>query len=379
MYNKGKVLVTGSNGQLGQCLKEVVSSYDYEKNQDNYIFTTREEFDITDTKMMRKYLDENKDIKIIINCAAYTDVNGAETEEGYKKAMLINRDSVKNLAKLCKEYGIFLIHFGTDYMYDEWVSEKPITENAVNFRLNINFYEDLIDVNQKINNYGKSKLLGIHEVFKEMLPKNGNNVTEPNFVIIVVSWLYSEYGKNFVNTIIDRVRTDTKSEVVYTQVGSPTYAMDLAKYIIDVIENDDCCFISGSDNNTEHDSNYYYIINFANLGVASWYDIAMKIEDFYCLYTDIIIPREKPLNETFRPSNSVLNTSKIRKFKGDKSYVRHWLNALEECLMKRRTIMLRDKELLDLFEIDKLTEEQILGMAFDIGEYINKHKKEEEN
>lgn len=377
MYNKGKVLVTGSNGQLGQCLKEVVSSYDYEKNQDNYVFTTREEFDITDTKMMRKYLEENKDIKIIINCAAYTDVNGAETEEGYKKAMLINRDSVKNLAEICSEKSIFLIHFGTDYMYDEWIREKPITENAVNFRLSINFYEDLIDVNQKINNYGKSKLLGIHEVFKEMLI--GNKVTEPNFIIIVVSWLYSEYGKNFVKTIIDRVRTDTKTEVVYTQVGSPTYAMDLAKYIIDVIENDNCCFISGSDNSTEHDSNYYHIINFANLGVASWYDIAKKIEDFYCLYTDIIIPREKPFNETFRPSNSVLNTSKIRKFKGDKNYVRHWLNALEECLMKIRNIMLRDKELFDLFEFDKLTEEQILGMAYDIGEYKNKHKKEEEN
>ena len=109
---EGKVLITGSNGQLGQCFKSVL----YFADKPKYIFVTREDFDITNDKMMKNYLDEHKDIKIIINCAAYTDVKGAESEEGYKKAMLVNINAVKSLARLCKERDIFLIHFGTDYM-----------------------------------------------------------------------------------------------------------------------------------------------------------------------------------------------------------------------------------------------------------------------
>ena len=118
---EGKVLVTGSNGQLGQCFK-YISNYSFMCDASRYVFVTREDFDITNDKMMKNYLDKHNDIKIIINCAAYTDVKGAESEEGYKKAMLVNRNAVKSLARLCKERDIFLIHFGTDYMFntDVW-------------------------------------------------------------------------------------------------------------------------------------------------------------------------------------------------------------------------------------------------------------------
>jgi dTDP-4-dehydrorhamnose reductase len=349
---EGKVLVTGSNGQLGQCFK-YISNYSFMCDASRYVFVTREDFDITNDKMMKNYLDKYNDIKIIINCAAYTDVKGAESEEGYKKAMLANRNAVKSLARLCKERNIFLIHFGTDYMFntDVWHFNGgnvyhneflPVDEEAIHWRYRNEFFNMHYVNSGEINKYGLSKLLGIHEIFNEMLPKHEDKVLKPNFVIIVVSWLYSPYGKNFVRTIRELLKKDRKPdekiEVVYTQVGSPTYAMDLARYVIDVIENDDCCFIKNpNEYNIVDYANYFHMINFSNLGVASWYDIAKVIENIYCLTTDNIIPRKEPLDSVFRPSYSVLDTKKLIKFKSNKNYVRHWLDALNECIIVIRS------------------------------------------
>ena len=311
MNENKKILVTGSNGQLGQCLKDVVN---WSSSKENYLFTTREEFDIGNVQMMKNYLNEHNDIKIIINCAAYTDVKGAETEEGFKTAMFVNSECVKNLAKICKEHDIFLIHFGTDYMYDYYKTSAPISEDTIHtsqWEFRDEFFWKYYYANK--NKYGYSKCSGIHEIFKQY-----RFLKNKKFVVIVVSWLYSPYGKNFVKTIRERLKLKETTKVVYTQIGSPTYAIDLAKYIVDVIENDNCNFNRN-------------IINFSNLGVASWYDIAKKVEDIFSLDDKKVLPILETNDNVLRPKYSVLDTSRLLKYKGDKTYVRHWLNALDEC------------------------------------------------
>ena len=337
----GKILITGSNGQLGQCLHSSIKYYGCKI--ENYLFTTREEFDIGNTEMMRKYLSEHKDVKVIINCAAYTNVKGAETDDGFKQAMFINCECVKNLARLCNEFGIFLIHFGTDYMYNyDKINGLPIGEDCIHWEFSDDyFYKYYSD---KKNRYGYSKCAGIHEIFKEF--KYTTDDKQPKFVILVVSWLYSIYGKNFVKTIRERVKSEEKTNVVYTQVGSPTYANDLADYIIDVIENDNCKFVDnpyGYNIESTFDSSYWHIINFANLGVASWYDIAKKVEEIFSIH-DKIEPILEVDDSVLRPKYSVLNTSRLFRLKGDKRYVRHWLEALYDCCSTLRFYEKNKKE-----------------------------------
>lgn len=338
----GKVLVTGSNGQLASCIKDVINSITH-NNSDKYIFTTRKEFDTTNYEMMEEYIKSNQDIKVIINCAAYTDVKGAETDEGFQRAMDINCDGVKNLAHLCNKYDIFLIHIGTDYMYGLNVVDytHPIVEEKVQWLFSDDWFMKYYGDKANYNRYGYSKAMGIHELFKEF--KYEKNDKKLKFVVIVVSWLYSYNGKNFVKSIREKLKTDEEINVVYTQVGSPTYALDLANYIVDVIENDNCVFIDNPyDYNvaTTMSSNYWHIINFANLGVASWYDMAKKVEDFYCLHNDKIQPITSFSDGVMRLRYSVLDTSKLLKRKNNKEYVRHWLDALDSCLH-----MIRRKEL----------------------------------
>lgn len=324
----GKILITGSNGQLGTCLKMFLY------NNDRYIFTTRDDFDITNYDMMNSFLDKHPDVEAIINCAAYTNVKEAETEEGFKKAMLINCDSVKNLAKICNSRNIFLTHFGTDYMYRKQPYCVPIKENLIEWSMNdeyFNKYYSCLSAND-LNKYGYSKLMGVHEIFKEF--KYTITDKKPKFIIIVVSWLYSEFGKNFVKTIRERLKKEEKTEVVYNQLGSPTYAIDLAKYIIDVIENDNCEFIKNENNyniSVTCSTNYWHIINFSNLGVASWYDMAKIVEDVFSLDTNLIIPTTKQFDNVYRPPYSVLDTEKLLKIKGNHSYISHWESSLRQC------------------------------------------------
>lgn len=317
---EGKVLVTGSNGQLGQCLKEVVK---YTLNDSNYIFTTRADFDITNIDMMREYLNNHKDISVIINCAAYTNVKKAETEEGFKQAMLINSEGAKNLAKLCNEFNIFLIHIGTEYIMELWNCKHnncPINEDKLDTTI-VTRHKDNKEILEnsliRINKYGYSKSSGIYNIINEF----GNN---KNYIIIITSWLYSEFGENFVKTMYNRIKNGLDTEVVYTQIGSPTYAMDLAKYIVDTIENNNCEFTNDNNN----------LINFANLGVASWYDIAKRVDLFIC--EDKITPRKEPFDDIIRPTFSVLDLEKVRSIVGNKHYLRHWTDALDECLEEIR-------------------------------------------
>ncbi len=298
-----KILITGSNGQLGQCIKSlvgdlvatIINPVNKKYENERYIFTTRDEFDITDGEMMEGYIKNNPDIKIIVNCAAYTNVNGAEKDT--LQAFKINSVGVKNLANLSVKYNIFLIHISTDYIYGK-VKPKPCEEKW--------FYESSIGT--ITNRYGVSKFSGMCEL---------ENTMENNYLMIVTSWLYSEFGKNFVKTIYNKVKNGKECSVVNTQVGSPTYGMDLAGFIIDVI------------NNIEKYKDVR-LINFSNLGVASWYDLA-KVIDMWD-GGDLVKPC---FNEDYiRPPYSVLNTEQLIKLEGNKPYVRHWLEALNECLGK---------------------------------------------
>lgn len=336
---EGKILITGSNGQLGQCIKYVVDTTKI--NKDRYIFSTREDFDIGNKEMMRNYLQEHNDVKMIINCAAYTNVKDCETEEGFKKAMFVNCESVKNLANLCNEFGIFLIHFGTDYMYKTEYN-KPIDEDKIQWTYSDDYFIKYYGTGN-INKYGYSKLMGVHEIFKEMFPREEPHY-EPKFLIIVVSWLFSEYGKNFVKTIRERLKLEEQTKVIYTQIGSPTYALDLAFFLFNIIEFFDGKFF----NNDKYHYNlttiskryWWYILNYANTGVASWYDLAKVIEDYFYPYTDLgkekIVPTDKPIDNVYRPPYSVLNLSKAYKLTKENFNweLRHWNNALLDCCKK---------------------------------------------
>lgn len=289
------ILVTGSNGQLGCCIKSVVGE------DKKYIFTSREDLDITDYSNIDEFLNNHSNIRIIINCAAYTDVRGAETEEGYIKAKSINVIGVNNLAIACRERDIFLIHIGTDYIYGGEIY------NDIRTPINENMFFNKFDMSDGLNKYALTKLLGISDMFRIM---------KKNFLVIVTSWLYSEYGKNFVKTIYNNIKMGKQCKVINTQVGSPTYAKDLAMFIVDVVKDTDkFCNIR--------------LINFSNLGVASWYDLAKAIDIEN--NSNLVVPTTKEYDDVVRPSYSVLDTELLMETERNKSYIRHWLEALKDC------------------------------------------------
>ena len=330
---EGKVLITGSNGQLGMCFRKIVGA-----KHDNYLFTTREDFDICNKDMMRKYLNEHKDIKVIVNCAAYTNVRKAEEEK--EVAMRINCEAVKDLAELCKEFDIFLIHFGTDYMY-QYNNKKPIgEEDACYFSFADNWFSQYYG--HSINTYGLSKLWGVKRIFDTFPLENHQ---PPKFVIIVISWLFSEYGNNFANTMFNKILNDEECGVVCTEIGSPTYAVDLAEFVIDTIEERDCNFVGYEEPFVN--SQRKCIINFSNLGTASWYDVAKYLE--VCLnrgelYHNSIKPRLEPFDNIKRPNYSVLDTTRLLKLYDKKPYVRHWTSAIDSYAFNRFSLKVLENQ-----------------------------------
>ena len=249
---KGNVIITGGNSQLAQCMKSVLSTrgmsflFDY-----NYVFTTREELDITEEESIEKFISKYDDVKYIVNCAAYTKVDQAQLEsEACKK---INTDGVKNLGMYCKEHDIFLITFGTDYMYGSQRASVPITEGITDF------------VGPE-NVYGMTKKDGYFNLC-ELWP---SNEYEKHFLFINTSWLYSEFGDNFIKKIYNAIKNGELRKVVIDQIGTPTYAQNLSRFIIDYIELDKKPLLGD-----KHKS----MLNFAGKGIASWYDLAKTVED----------------------------------------------------------------------------------------------------
>ena len=282
MYN---ILVTGSKGQLGNEIQKLASSYPSIK----FYFTDVEELDITDVEQLDKFFIENK-IDFIINCAAYTAVDKAETDR--KLADLINVTAVKYLAEISKKFKTTLIHISTDYVFDGR-NYKPYVET---------------DKPNPISYYGQTKLNGEIQIEKYA----------GNAIIIRTSWLYSGFGNNFVKTMIKYGNERDSLKVVADQVGTPTYAGDLAKAILKIIP--ELKNINGIE-----------IYNFSNEGAISWYDFAeaiMKLKNINCK----IIPIESKDYPTPapRPFYSILNKAKI---KNDFSIeIPYWLDSLEKCL-----------------------------------------------
>jgi len=259
------VLVTGSDGQLGMCLREVAKLV--EKLQ--FIFTNSSELDITDkTAVFSFFADKN--IDYCINCAAYTAVDKAEIE--VEKATKINVEGVQNLAESCKKKGTILIHISTDFVFDGTKNTPYLETNKTNPK----------------SIYGDTKLQG-EKVIKSVLKK---------YFIIRTSWLYSEYGNNFMKTMLRLGKERDTLNVVNDQKGTPTYAGDLAKVILKVVET------SNSD---------FGMYHYSNKGMTTWYEFAKEIFEERKISIDIKpIRTEEYPTAAERPKYSALDSSKIK-------------------------------------------------------------------
>lgn len=279
------ILVTGANGQLGNEIRKVEN----DNKQLNFFFTDVAELDITKIDDISKYVSENK-IDIIINCAAYTNVDKAEDDQ--ELCNLINNVAVENLAKIANQQNVFFFHVSTDYVFDG-SRNTPYTEDIETKPLGV---------------YGKTKLEG-----EQSIQNSGCN-----YIIIRTSWLYSEFGNNFVKTMIKLTSDRNELNVVFDQAGTPTYAADLANFIVSVITK-------------EQYKGQKELYHFSNEGVCSWFDFAKEISRQAKTSCNIkpCHSSEFPSKVT-RPSYSVLDKTKLKnKF----DYViPYWTNSLEVCI-----------------------------------------------
>lgn len=262
---KKKVLVTGANGQLGKAIQELNANN--AKGLD-FVFVSKSELDITNLDDLKIFFDKNS-FDYVINCAAYTDVEQAEKTP--KIAYKVNAEGVKHIAEICLEHNTVLIHISTDYVFDGKKS-TPYSED---------------DLPNPINEYGKSKLAG-EQYLQKVLKK---------YFIIRTSWLYSEFGKNFLKRIFSRLETTKTLTITTSEVGTPTNANDLAECITELIVST---------------VPQYGIYNYSNNGKATWYDFAEEALRISGKLEQIKL--EKTDNySTFaaRPKYSVLDKKKL--------------------------------------------------------------------
>jgi dTDP-4-dehydrorhamnose reductase len=291
-----RILVTGANGQLGHCLKWVVNS-DKNKNKENeFIFVSRDDLDVSNEDSLKAFFSKNK-VDYIINCAAYTNVDGSKGDiDGVTVGNVI---APTLLAEFAEMQDAVLVHISTDYVFDG-KKNTPYTED---------------DKPNPLNTYGASKLIG--ETFVLNYSKG---------YVFRTSWLYSIYGKNFLLTMVNRIKNNKKTEVVIDQVGTPTSARALAMFLVWFVDNCETKKIEPG------------LYNFSNDGVCSWYDFASVIEDklkkerygmgmLHC--SEIISPintdeynNKNNLNNEPRPAYSVLSNEKIKKYY---PYINHWI------------------------------------------------------
>lgn len=280
------ILVTGANGQLGNEMR-IVS----QDSNDHYIFTDVAELDITNLETIREMVAQ-EEVKAIINCAAYTNVDKAEEDEAFCE--LLNAKAVENLAIAMKEVDGLLVHVSTDYVFGGDPYNTPCTENKKGTPTGV---------------YGKTKLQG-----EQNIQKIGCH-----HLIIRTAWLYSEFGKNFVKTMLNLTSTKPQLKVVFDQTGTPTYAYDLAAAIYDIVENRK---YEGKDG----------IYHYSNEGVCSWFDFTKMIAEYAGNTVCDIQPchsNEFP-SPVKRPSYSVLDKTKIKETFGVK--VPYWTDSLKKCI-----------------------------------------------
>ncbi len=280
------ILVTGANGQLGREMRLVAQS-----SRDNYLFTDVAELDITDAGAVERMVQENE-IKAIINCAAYTNVDKAEDDRDL--AELLNATAVRNLAEAMKRHEGVLIHVSTDYVFGGTKNNTPCTEEQAPNPTGV---------------YGETKLHG-----EQAIAEIGCH-----HIILRTAWLYSEFGKNFVKTMLDLTATKPQLKVVFDQTGTPTYAYDLAAAILDIVEHRK---YEGNDG----------IYHYSNEGVCSWFDFTKMIAEYAGHTACDIRPchSDEFPSKVIRPSYSVLDKTKLKDTFG--LTIPYWTDSLKKCI-----------------------------------------------
>ncbi len=279
-----KILVIGSNGQLGNCIKKVAENFE---NKYEFIFTDSKTLDVTNSEQIQSFFYDNKP-DFCINASAYTAVDLAEKEA--EKAFAVNAEGVANIAEACLEFNTILIHVSTDYVFDG--------------ETNLDYAED--DFTNPIGVYGQSKLKG-EELALDINPKT---------VILRTSWLYSEFNKNFVKTMLNLFSQKEELGIVSDQFGQPTNANDLAEAIMVIIESSQKTF---------------GVFHFSNYPETTWFNFATKIAEFSKSNIKL-----KPLTTdeyptpAKRPKRSTMALDKIEEKYGIEP--KHWENSLEECV-----------------------------------------------
>jgi dTDP-4-dehydrorhamnose reductase len=283
------VLVTGSTGQLGQSLQFIASKY----SSIDFAFCPSSELDITDLNSCRTVFSKYRP-DYCINAAAYTAVDKAESEP--EKAQLINAIGAKNLAEVCQEFNVVLLHISTDFVFDGQ-NKSPYTEN---------------DFPNPTGIYGKTKLDGeiaIQQTLKQ-------------YFIIRTSWVYSPFGNNFMKTMLRLASERDSLSVVNDQIGTPTNAVDLAEILIKIILTD----------NQKPSTDNFGIYNFSNEGHCSWFDFAQKIFEINQININLqSIPTSSFPTPAQRPSYSVLDKTKIKKAFGIE--IRNWEESLKTVII----------------------------------------------
>lgn len=288
------ILVTGANGQLGSEMRLVAS-----RSADKYVFSDVVDLpgvdtlilDITDIDAIRKVVRDH-DIKAVVNCAAYTNVDKAEDDVAL--CTLLNAKAPENLAVAMKEADGLLVHVSTDYVFGGDPYNTPCTEDRKGTPTGV---------------YGQTKLDGELAI----------QASGCRHIIIRTAWLYSEFGKNFVKTMLGLTATKPQLNVVFDQTGTPTYALDLAETIFDILENRKW---EGNDG----------IYHYSNEGVCSWYDFTKMIAEYAGNDTCRILPchSDEFPSKVIRPSYSVLDKTKIKKTFGIS--VPYWTDSLKKCI-----------------------------------------------
>jgi len=283
-----KILVTGSKGQLGSELQSITDQSKHE-----FIFTDIEELNICDEKEITSFFDHTP-VNMVINCAAYTAVDLAEKE--IEKAFMLNATAPQILSEKSRLINASIIHISTDFVFNG-LNYKPYTEE---------------DVTGPVNVYGQTKYEGEIRLLKE----------NPQSLILRTSWLYSTFGKNFVKSMIKQGGERKELNIIYDQVGTPTYAGDLARTILHIIDKLEA---------QPEGKNKWGVYHYSNEGVASWYDFAYEI--FFLKKMDIklnpIFTRNYP-TPAKRPHFSVLDKSKIKSSFG--LTIPHWKESLKKCI-----------------------------------------------
>jgi dTDP-4-dehydrorhamnose reductase len=286
-----KVLVTGSNGQVGSELRALSSQYP----QYEFTFSDRSSLDLSQIESIETFFSQHT-FDFIINCAAFTSVDKAETES--QMADLLNHQVIEALAKIAKKNKISLIHLSTDYVFDG-KNFRPYVES---------------DPTKPVNAYGKSKCAGEEEL---------RSIAPANSIIIRSSWIYSRFGNNFMKTMLKLGRERDTLGVIYDQIGTPTSAKDLAQTILEILP--------------KIKNQVPEIYNYSNEGIASWYDFAKAIfETSNIACTVNPLTTEQYPTPAARPHYSVLNKSKIKKEFGIS--IPYWKDSLKVCLQQEKEI-----------------------------------------